>query len=165
MGGNNRACLEALCEYLRKEHLDKKQEEYSTDGFQVCFCVNLVILSERQCLQNVSPPPDGGDEGHPSAEQLLGLRNVLLQVRRVSLPPRRHHLRSGTPSFMIKFIASRSSRFCRMWVTKSLVQWVCELFSESSTVYQPCCLLPCSRKASQMNCEKTKPSVKVTVTW
>ena len=35
MGGNNRACLEALCEYLRKEHLDKKKEEYSTDGFQV----------------------------------------------------------------------------------------------------------------------------------
>ena len=35
MGGNNRACLEALCDYLRKEHEDKKKEEYSTDGFQV----------------------------------------------------------------------------------------------------------------------------------
>ena len=57
MGGNNRACLEALCEYLRKEHLDKKQEEYSTDGFQVCFCVNLVILSEKPCIQNVSSSP------------------------------------------------------------------------------------------------------------
>ena len=57
MGGNNRACLEALCEYLRKEHLDKKQEEYSTDGFQVCFCVNLVILSEKHCIQNVSSFP------------------------------------------------------------------------------------------------------------
>ena len=35
MGGNNRACLKALCEYLRKEHQDKKNQEYSTDGFQV----------------------------------------------------------------------------------------------------------------------------------
>ena len=35
MGGNNRACLEALCEYLRKEHMDKKGKPYSTDDFQV----------------------------------------------------------------------------------------------------------------------------------
>lgn len=35
MGGNNRACLEALCEYLRKEHQDKKGKPYSTDDFQV----------------------------------------------------------------------------------------------------------------------------------
>ena len=35
MGGNNRACLEALCEYLRKEHMDKKNEEYSMNNFEM----------------------------------------------------------------------------------------------------------------------------------
>ena len=45
MGGENRACLEALCEYLRKEHLDKKKEEYSTDGFQVRFlCKSFITI-------------------------------------------------------------------------------------------------------------------------
>jgi sentrin-specific protease 1 len=48
MGGNNTACLDALCEYLEKEHTDKKKQPYSTDKFAkvLCFiyCILLLLL-------------------------------------------------------------------------------------------------------------------------
>ena len=47
MGGNNRACLEALCEYLQKEHEDKKKAPYSTDDFQVSPITYLITLINK----------------------------------------------------------------------------------------------------------------------
>ena len=48
MGGENLACLEALCEYLRMEHLDKKGRPYSTDGLQ------MVVMKEIPQQSNSS---------------------------------------------------------------------------------------------------------------
>ena len=50
MGGNNRACLEALCEYLRKEHQDKKKEPYSTDSFQVCASATINSVDSNSVI-------------------------------------------------------------------------------------------------------------------
>ena len=48
MGGDNLECLEALCGYLRMEHLDKKGLPYSTDGLQ------LVVMKEIPPQRNSS---------------------------------------------------------------------------------------------------------------